>query len=356
MIEDQEEARREDQEEAQHYWRVIEAFKTFAVRSRRALRHHFDDLGRLEAQDLALIPEYEGKLKELEDSVLQLNQAAFDQIIEAVAEQDDSFMPDSSSKLWPTDRDFENLRSLLRQMVRDWSAEGAAERAACYAPILASLKAAFPCAEGVRVLVPGAGLGRLAYELVQRGFSTQGNEFSWYMLLPSQFILNCSQPGALKICPFARPLSNQTSQSAAHRIISIPDIQIQPSAVDFSMTAGDFQEIYSRPEEQGSWHCIISCYFLDTAPNVLRYLRLFWGLLRPGGVWINHGPLQYHFEGSRTELSIELSWEEVKLAAQRIGFQFVEDYVAAPEKYASDSESLTHTQYRPIHSVAIKPK
>jgi hypothetical protein len=43
---------------------------------------------------------------------------------------------------------------------------------------------------GIKVLVPGAGLGRLAFDIAKSGFSTQGNEFSFYMLLASNFILN----------------------------------------------------------------------------------------------------------------------------------------------------------------------
>lgn len=39
----------------------------------------------------------------------------------------------------------------------------------------------------------GAGLGRLCLELTNLGFEVQGNEFSYYMLLTSSFILNNSQ-------------------------------------------------------------------------------------------------------------------------------------------------------------------
>jgi len=34
----------------------------------------------------------------------------------------------------------------------------------------------------LNILVPGAGLGRLAYDITKLGFSTQGNEFSFYMV------------------------------------------------------------------------------------------------------------------------------------------------------------------------------
>lgn len=59
--------------------------------------------------------------------------------------------------------------------VRDWSVEGLRERQALFTPILAGLEDLFP-AEGVeggrddlKVLVPGCGLGRLAYEISTLG-------------------------------------------------------------------------------------------------------------------------------------------------------------------------------------------
>ena len=42
----------------------------------------------------------------------------------------------------------------------------------------------------VNVLVPGAGLGRLAFEFAAAGFKCQGNEWSLFMLLASNFVLN----------------------------------------------------------------------------------------------------------------------------------------------------------------------
>jgi len=44
--------------------------------------------------------------------------------------------------------------------------------------------------QDVRVLVPGAGLGRLAFEIARRGYTCQGNEFSLFMLFTSNFVLN----------------------------------------------------------------------------------------------------------------------------------------------------------------------
>ena len=44
--------------------------------------------------------------------------------------------------------------------------------------------------KGNRILVPGAGLGRLAIEIASFGYSVQGNEFSYQMLFTSNYILN----------------------------------------------------------------------------------------------------------------------------------------------------------------------
>lgn len=41
-----------------------------------------------------------------------------------------------------------------------------------------------------RVLVPGTGLSRLLLEVVERGYGGQGNEFSYQMLLVSNYMLN----------------------------------------------------------------------------------------------------------------------------------------------------------------------
>lgn len=40
------------------------------------------------------------------------------------------------------------------------------------------------------MLVPGAGLGRLAWEIARLGYICQGNEWSFFMLFSSNFVLN----------------------------------------------------------------------------------------------------------------------------------------------------------------------
>jgi carnosine N-methyltransferase len=54
----------------------------------------------------------------------------------------------------------------------------------------------------------------------------------------------------------------------------------------------------------------------------VNYLRIIHRILAPGGVWINLGPLLWHWENnSSNDLSIELDLEEVKTLARQIGFE-----------------------------------
>jgi len=127
------------------------------------------------------------------------------------------------------------------------------------------------------------------------------------------------------------------------------------------MSAGDFNEVYGlaavseepvrhRPATASAhasepvtavvpdsvsanphaFDAVVTCFFLDTAPVVMEYLQTLHHCLRPGGVWINFGPLLYHWrtdgEGngdSRYDDSIELSWEELRPVIEACGFKFL---------------------------------
>lgn len=65
----------------------------------------------------------------------------------------------------------------------------------------------------------------------------------------------------------------------------------------------------------------MTSFFLDTAKNVVAYIEVIQKILKPGGVWINMGPLLYHFEELEDEISIELSYEEVREVILRSGFE-----------------------------------
>merc|ERR1711957_78977 len=78
----------------------------------------------------------------------------------------------------------------------------------------------------------------------------------------------------------------------------------------FSMCAGEFVEVYGP--QKNEWDAVLTCFFLDTAKNVLLYIRVIADIIRPGGIWANLGPLLFHYAEQSTAISIELSWEEIK--------------------------------------------
>lgn len=96
------------------------------------------------------------------------------------------------------------MRSTLKSLMREWSTEGETERQQCYKPILDEVSDYFTREKGmlpfnrqtgerVSVLLPGCGLGRLVFEFARQGYRATGNEFSYFCLLTSNFILNESE-------------------------------------------------------------------------------------------------------------------------------------------------------------------
>ncbi|CAG8494684.1 3609_t:CDS:2, partial [Dentiscutata heterogama] len=260
---------------------------------------------------------------------------------------------DSSTHSQITEFDMDKLRSTIKQFVREWAAEGQEERDAAYKPLLEALIEFFkdvPVEErsSIRVLVPGAGLGRLAFDVVKQGIASVVKEmnfhFTWYVLLFTNKSKHKKLIGRIKtisaigialyfkqrihqyeIYPFVHSFSNIVSSEDQLRPIYIPDVLPSsiPSGVSFSMVAGDFVEVYGDEQynetfllakyviivsftvvnliyllakfnvinnsSTDQWDCIVTCFFIDTAKNILEYIEIFHRILRPGGLWINLG-------------------------------------------------------------------
>ena len=76
------------------------------------------------------------------------------------------------------------------------------------------------------------------------------------------------------------------------------------------MVAGEFIEVYAP--QLSEWDCVATCFFIDTANNIFKYIETIYDILQPGGIWVNFGPLLYHYADMEGECSIELSWEELE--------------------------------------------
>ncbi|KAL9936253.1 hypothetical protein V8E36_005095 [Tilletia maclaganii] len=254
----------------------------------------------------------------------------------------------------------EKVRSTIKQFVRDWSEDGRFERDAAYQPIIDAVHtrlAHVPNRAALNILVPGAGLGRLAWEFARRGYSCQGNEFSFYMLIASHFVLNETRSvGEHVLYPYVHSASNWRTARDMLRAVRVPDVLpcALPEGVDFSMVAGEFVEVYNRPAERERWQCVATSFFIDTARNPVQYLEVINAVLELGGYWINAGPLLWHFENGPGDLSIELTLDEVMDLVARMGFEVEEQRMLEMQTYTGGSGAMLTAQYVPAFWVARK--
>lgn len=85
--------------------------------------------------------------------------------------------------------DLDKAHSTIKQFWRDWSAEGYDLEVKPILNLIQEDIDAFSSFNGneVKALLPGAGLGRLLFELCLAGFSVEGNEISYHQLLASNW-------------------------------------------------------------------------------------------------------------------------------------------------------------------------
>ena len=262
-------------------------------------------------------------------------------------------------------KDIIKMRSTLRLFTRDWAIDGIDERSSTYKPILNELKKFFEnktkkeFQEGINILVPGAGLGRLMYEIAKLGFKSQGNEFSYYMLLCSNFIFNnTTKKDEFILQPFIHSFSNIFNEEDPFKKISIPDENLgeelsKTDTGEMSMVAGEFCHVYK--EKINFFDGIVTCYFIDTANNIIEYIETIHNIVKIGGIWINFGPLLYHYTENENEISIELSWEEVKHIIIGFGFEFKKIEVVKTT-YSTNKDSMTQRIYNCVFFSAVKIK
>ncbi|KAM0951637.1 putative S-adenosyl-L-methionine-dependent methyltransferase [Dioscorea sansibarensis] len=272
---------------------------------------------------------------------------------------------DTSSRANVPLADVDKVRCIIRNIVRDWTLEGRRERDQCYKPILKELDRLFPSRSKEQppsCLVPGAGLGRLALEISCLGFVSQGNEFSYYMMICSSFILNHTQAaGEWTIYPWIHNNCNSLSDDDQLRPVSFPDIHPASAGITegFSMCGGDFVEVYNDESQKATWDAVVTCFFLDTAHNIVEYIEIISNIIKDGGVWINMGPLLYHFAdayGPDDEMSVELSLEDVKKVAFHYGFE-LEVETTIETAYSANPRSMMQNRYfAPLWTMKKKQK
>lgn len=298
-------------------------------------------------------------------------------------------------------QDLNKAHSTIRQLWRDWSEDGFAAEVRPILNVVVSdlLRFCDRPAQETKLLLPGAGLGRLLFELCMRGYNVEGNEISYHQLLASNFILNATQQAdQFKLFPSVTSFTNHVSRSSQLKSVTIPDVHtgtamnerrqlaerehsegIVPPG-DMEMTAGDFITSYGSADSHESFDAVISAYFIDTAPNVIRYIETVHNCLKVGGLWINIGPLLWHFEdrvtggnsgaddasddqqesdghddtGIGEPGAFELTNEEVLQLLSKMGFTILKQEMQDEGQggYIQDPNSMLQSRYRCSHWVA----
>ncbi|CAB3380373.1 Hypothetical predicted protein [Cloeon dipterum] len=353
-----------DDEEYRHYLRIINAYRQYKVCSLNKLARTEKYLCEIPDHHRVMLSSYKDHLYRVSDGI-----ARNDLVIQEILQHINMFDGASPFQISikedkhigpPTVAEIDKVIATIKQFVRDWSKDGEEERNACYLPIIEEIKNHFNDPQrpkhDVKVLVPGAGLGRLAWEIASRGFTCQGNEFSLFMLLASNFVLNkCNGVNLHSIFPWLHQSINVLKAEDQVKEAWFPDVNpadIMCQDGQFSMAAGDFLEIYNEPN---SWDCVATCFFIDCAHNVIEFVETIHKILKPGGIWINLGPLLYHYADMRSENSIEPSYDILKEVIMKFGFEYLKEDTKVLTTYTQNPKSMMKYTYESVFFVCRKP-
>ncbi|KAM5356833.1 hypothetical protein ACJ41O_003479 [Fusarium nematophilum] len=212
-----------------------------------------------------------------------------------------------------------SVSQALKHFVRDWTETGASERNGPFSCLVKTLEAFFPDrddAAPIKALVPGSGLGRLGHDVARLGgFEVTINEWSMYMNLAYRLVESHRARNSLSLHPFVDSWSHHATESDMTRALPLPDVPVNASSV--VLVEGDFTTAFLG--KTGQFDVVVTYFFIDTARNLMSYLDTIKRVLKPGGHWVNLGPLLYG-----TGPFVQLSLEEVMRVTEAMGFEYLD--------------------------------
>lgn len=352
----------EEEEERQNFRIILTCFQNYKRFSYARVNKTETYLNSLDKSHQDMLTKYRAHLVKIRDCI-DSNHRVLQQMIQNAHQ----LFPDNNTMTTKNEdshvaklrlQDLENVQTTLKQIARDWSTDGEAERQQCYQPIIDEVLIYFDpktcIAQEVKILVPGAGLGRLLYELALKGYNCEGNEVSLFMLIASNFVLNLvEEQNQFTIYPWVHQYVNNLNRNDQVAPVSFPDTSPKKSDIKgvLKMAAGDF----TKYVENNEWDCIATCFFIDCANNVIEFIDAIYRLLKPGGIWINLGPLLYHYSDVPGEQSIEPTFEDLLSVMKNIGFKLIKYKTDIRTKYAQNPRSMLKTEYESIFWVCMKP-
>jgi SAM-dependent methyltransferase len=204
-------------------------------------------------------------------------------------------------------------------LFRDWGwrSPDARENADAFT----SLRAFAPGALG-RVLVVGAGGCRLAYDLHRAGATeTAVVDIDPYLFVPAEAVVRGRE---VRLTEASLNVIDATRASAAWTLRA-PEGPLDVARFHFFLANG-----VAPPFAPGTFDTVVTPWFIDRVPTDLpAFLATMRELLRPGGRWLNQGPLLYTPE---TPLVRRYARDELFELATLAGFR-VSAFDAASRPY-----------------------
>ena len=214
--------------------------------------------------------------------------------------------------------------AVFMYIMRDWTKESKKERELNYNPIISEVKKYLKPKS--KILLPGAALLRLGYELAKNNYDVDANDFNFSNVLLCDYLFNYSKKDQFEFQPLIRSFSNYLSEDTVFRKYTFPDEDISTNLKNkgkITLTGGDFTKLFNDKKEY--YDCIITCFFIDTATNVFQYIDVIEKVLKKGGIWINFGPLSYHWIGYQNIPTIELPYDKLKEVILNFGFEYLNE-------------------------------
>ncbi|KAL6709946.1 hypothetical protein ACN47E_000731 [Coniothyrium glycines] len=307
-------------------YRLLEALYALSVYRERSIeeldrwRTLYKSVGKQQKKTLEKVVKYTQKLDDIE-ALISTNSAVCESISAHAMlfyNIDQKELDEHIKLATDTGRrgDKMSVSQTLKHYIRDWADEGAKEREEAFPCILTTLKtlqAENASATPLKVLFPGSGLGRLGHEVASLpGFEVTINEWSMYMNIGYRYLTSLGPKSPLTIHPFIDSMSHHATTSDMLRSVSAPNTALNPSVL---LVEGDFNTAFA--DKAGHFDILVTHFFIDTARNLMAYFDAIHRLLRPGGRWLNFGPLLYG-----TGPFVQLSLDEIVAVVEAMGFVF----------------------------------
>lgn len=130
------------------------------------------------------------------------------------------------------------------------------------------------------------------------------------------------------------------SGGSVEHIIAWISNSAKPGQLNIQM--GDFSVLYSGSDKRGRFDAVVTSFFIDTAAeSVLVYLSNIYSVLKPGGVWLNAGPLHYHKSANVPYSHMYL--ESIILAS---GFDYISSEIVSTDYCGEDGVTMRPEMYR----------